>query len=197
MALLHVPHPIMSRLNSYLDYVDLSALRIYCEEHGVLHRYSKGECFLSEGEKGNYFALVSKGYFKFVVSDSDSDVSVVNFAFEGEFVADLINSFHGCHSEGSIIAGSQSDVYMISYSELKGWCKENMPEFVPSVSSALFRMLYTRYLDGYRMTPKERYIDFIRAYPDVLQIISLKELASYLHITPVYLSRIRKEVHRL
>ena len=61
----------------------------------------------------------------------------------------------------------------------------------------LLRMLYARYLDGYRMTPKERYIDFIRAYPDVLQIISLKELASYLHITPVYLSRIRKEVHRL
>lgn len=185
----------MTMFNSYLTHVDLGPLRTYCEEHGRLCRYSKGEAFLSEGETGHTFGLVAEGYFKYAVTDTAGDNVIVGFAFTGEFVSDFYNSFQGFNSEGSIIAGSQADVYLITFNELNKWSEQNMPEFEPAISTALYRMLYTRYLDSYRKTPKERYMDFIREHPDLLQVITLKELASYLRITPIYLSRIRKEVH--
>ncbi len=186
---------VMPQFNSYLDKIDLAALRDYCMEHGQSRSYSKGECFVSEGSTGHYFAVVSDGYFKYTITDSDGNIAVGGFAFTGEFVGDFYNSYNGDQSMVSIIAGNRAEVFMITFSELKEWCRGNMPDFVPALSGALFRMLYERYIDSYRKTPKERYMDFIKAYPDVLQVITLKDLASYLHITPIYLSRLRKEVH--
>ena len=46
----------------------------------------------------------------------------------------------------------------------------------------------------YSLTPEERYIDIITRCPDLLKLITLKELASYLLIRPETLSRIRRKV---
>jgi CRP-like cAMP-binding protein len=46
-------------------------------------------------------------------------------------------------------------------------------------------------------SPEERYLKFISEYPDLLNRVSLKHLASFLGITPVSLSRIRKRVSDL
>ncbi len=43
-------------------------------------------------------------------------------------------------------------------------------------------------------TAEERYLEFIEEYPNLLQRIPLKYLASYLGVTPVSLSRIRNKV---
>ncbi len=48
--------------------------------------------------------------------------------------------------------------------------------------------------DLYRQTSKERYVELLNHCPDIFQHITLKELASYLQITPTHLSRIRKEI---
>lgn len=46
----------------------------------------------------------------------------------------------------------------------------------------------------YKLTPEERYVKLLERYPEVLQLISLKEIASYLKITPVHISRIRRKL---
>ncbi len=61
-----------------------------------------------------------------------------------------------------------------------------------SLNGILFNEIYVRYLELYRKTPTERYIDLINQYPQIFDIVSLRDIASYLLITPVYLSRIRK-----
>lgn len=58
----------------------------------------------------------------------------------------------------------------------------------------LFSQTYSRYLDIYRLTPEERYKELLERCPDILQLISLKELASYLKITSVHMSRIRRKI---
>lgn len=55
-------------------------------------------------------------------------------------------------------------------------------------------IVYSRYTDFYRLTPEERYRQLIRRSPDLLQLISIKEIPSYLRITPTHMSRIRKMV---
>lgn len=63
-----------------------------------------------------------------------------------------------------------------------------------AVNGALFSEIYSRYLELYRKTPTERYLDLITLYPQILDIVSLRDIASYLLVTPVYLSRIRKNL---
>ncbi len=63
-----------------------------------------------------------------------------------------------------------------------------------SINGVLFSEIYSRYLELYRKTPTERYLDLINQCPQIMDIVSLKDLASYLLVTPVYLSRIRRNL---
>ena len=54
--------------------------------------------------------------------------------------------------------------------------------------------LYERMLQLYACTPQERYETLLRRCPELLNIVALKELASYLRVRPETLSRIRGRV---
>ena len=49
-------------------------------------------------------------------------------------------------------------------------------------------------IDLYTKTPKERYEKMLERCPQMFEIFSLKDIASFLNITPIYLSRIRKKL---
>ena len=55
-------------------------------------------------------------------------------------------------------------------------------------------MVYCRDLDHYRYTAHSRDRRLIERCPQVVQMLSLKDIASFLNVTPVYLSKIRKEI---
>ena len=57
---------------------------------------------------------------------------------------------------------------------------------------ALFDNTYDRYIDLRIKSAKERYMDLIYRHKDLLTMFSLKDIASFLNITPTHLSRIRK-----
>ncbi len=63
-----------------------------------------------------------------------------------------------------------------------------------TISDALFIDIYQRHLEIYRKSPTERYLDLITKYPEIMDIVTLREIASYLLVTPIYLSRIRKKL---
>jgi hypothetical protein len=62
------------------------------------------------------------------------------------------------------------------------------------IAETLLWEVYDRMISMYSLTPEERYIDIITRCPDLLKLITLKELASYLLIRPETLSRIRRKV---
>ena len=67
-------------------------------------------------------------------------------------------------------------------------------EALQELSKMIICQTYDRLIDLYKKSPKERYLYLIKSCPEILQQITLKELASYLKITPTYLSRIRKSL---
>lgn len=68
------------------------------------------------------------------------------------------------------------------------------PNFLKDATSAIFSELYKRYVNILKKTPTERYIELLNDHPQLFDIVPLQEIASYLLITPVYLSRIRKSI---
>lgn len=183
-----------SRFNIYDQTIDLSIIKEYCRENGRSAHYSKDDVFVQQGCVGKYLGVVESGYFKYTTLTSSGNEAVVGFAFEGEIVADYYNSFNRLPSEVTIKAGVDSLVSQIRTPEARNVFYASFDGNLSAVNGALFSEIYSRYLELYRKTPRERYIDLITLYPQILDIVSLRDIASYLLVTPVYLSRIRKNL---
>ena len=181
-------------MNKYKTLVDLKPLSDFCRQYGRLCRYAKGEVFVQEGSIGKYFGFVETGYFKYTTITTEGNEAVVGFAFEGEGICDFNNSFQGIPSEVSIVAGSNSVISQLNFIEAKNIVETHLNGLQISIRGELFREIYHRHLDLYRKSPTERYVELINRHPDIFNIVTMREIASYLLITPVYLSRIRKKL---
>lgn len=179
----------MAQFNSYIDALDISAATNFCQENGVLCPYKKDERFLQQGSVARYAALVVDGYFKFTTLNELGDEAVINSAFPGQFITDLHSSADGGSSEMSIIAGADSKVLRVSLKSFKEVCTTSFTlEY-----KALFKMTLLRHLNIYRKTPQQRYLDLCNEYPEIIKTVALKDIASFLLITPNHLSRIRRK----
>ena len=182
--------------NTYKEDLDLEFLRRYCMEHGEERTLLRGETLEEAGEPAQWVAYVEQGCFKYMVyNDEDGKDYCTGFAFEGEFVADFPYCLDGDLSEVSIEAGMPCRVRVISGEELQRLF-DSSPEMAQKnvqLLKNLFKMVYARNLDHYRFTARTRYRHLIDRCPQVVQLLSLRDIASFLNITPIYLSKIRKE----
>ena len=55
-------------------------------------------------------------------------------------------------------------------------------------------MAFMRLHNLYRKSPRQRYVELCEQYPQVVETVTLKDLSSFLLITPNHLSRIRREL---
>ena len=62
------------------------------------------------------------------------------------------------------------------------------------ITESIFAMVYKRYVDLYALTPQQRYNNLICRHPDLFNSFSLKDIASFLKITPTHLSRLRRNI---
>jgi len=57
-----------------------------------------------------------------------------------------------------------------------------------------FVKLQKRVLQNISVSAEERYLDFLQNYPDLFNRISNVQIASYIGVTPEFLSKIRKSL---
>lgn len=165
----------MAQFNQYDSLIDLTAIKDYCHENGRIVHYSKDDVFVQQGCLAKYLGVVESGYFKYTTLTSSGNDAVVGFAFEGEIVADYHNSFNGLPSEVTIIAETDfsiSNTRSVLYASFDG--------NFSAVNGTLFREIYSRYLELHHKTPTEKYLDLITSYPQILDIVSLRNIASFL-----------------
>ena len=185
----------MAQINNFLSHIDLEAVRAYCLTNGKTVHYVKGDCFAEAGRIGRYAGLVKSGYFKYCAPTDKGDDAVTGFSFADECIMDFTQSFiFGKPSKISITAGCDADVIQVSLRALRDYVTINYPDFIPHVSAVLLEEAYGRYLNLYQKSPSERYLELIKKSPEVLERVTLRDIASFLLITPTYLSRLRKKL---
>ena len=183
--------------NTYKEGLDLEVLRRYCVEHGEERMMERGETLEDVGEPAQWVAFVERGCFKYMVhNDEEGKDYCTGFAFEGEFVADFPYCLDGDASEVTIEADMPCQVRIISGAELQRLfdTDPSMAKMDVKILKNLFKMVYCRDLDHYRYTARGRYRRLLERCPQVVQMLSLKDIASFLKISPSYLSTLRKEM---
>ena len=179
-----------SQFNSYIDYLDLTAATDFCRGKGTPWHYKKEERFVQQGTMSHYAALVVSGYFKVTTLNDSGDEAVINFVFPGQFITDFHSSLHGETSQFSIIAGTDCEVLRVPLKTFKEFLSPSLLDEYRS----LFNMVFMRLLNLYRKSPRQRYVELCEQYPQIVGTVTLKDLSSFLLITPNHLSRIRREL---
>ncbi len=186
-----------SNFNTYYDNIDSRFWRNLCVEKGELRHYEKGELFAEEGHIAKYLGYIKSGSLKYVVYAPDGSEKVIGLEFAGEFVADFPFALYGKKSRVSIVAVTQCEIYCISAREIGILMKSDAKLYrhIAESCMALFDTTYNRYIDLHIKSAKQRYDELVEKHEDIFSIFSLKDIASFLNITPTYLSRLRNVKH--
>jgi CRP-like cAMP-binding protein len=158
-----------------------------------------GEYLLREGDICRYEAFVTKGCLKTYYQDKDGLEHILDFSIEEWWADDLYSFFTQTASKSNIKALENTDVLQISKNNLELLYKE-IPNF-----ERFFRILFQNayitqreQINSILAAPaEERYLLFIKKKPYAEKRFSQKDIASYLGITPQFLSAMKKKIRQL
>ena len=179
--------------NTYIKNIDSDFWRDLCVREGTLLHFERGEEFVTVGEVARYIGYIRSGLMKYVAYSDNGTGHVVGLEYEGEFVADFPFSLYGKTSRVSIVAAAACEIYCYPVSEIANRLENDntLRNAVHHSTEAVFSTLYDRYIDLYCKTPQQRYDELITHYPDLFKRFPLRDISSFLNITPTHLSRLR------
>jgi len=152
----------------------------------------KGEILLKEGEICREFYVSEKGYLR-TWCHKDEAIINLNFTFEGSFTTNLKSITARESSESNIEAGENASVWVFNLDAMSERFN-SPPQIVTFVRRLAIHILLIadEHNNLFKLyTPTERYRYIEKNNPELLQRISLSQIASYLGVARETLSRIR------
>ena len=148
---------------------------------------------LSEGQTAQRLFFIRKGGVRAWYSHKGNELTA-QFFFEGEAAASLESFLHDLPSTFTLEAIEDCDMMVLNKADFqhlmataptfREWCYQ----------TALNKMIVHthRLLSFIQHNPQQRYEELLSQQPQLLQRVAQHYVASYLGITPVSLSRIRR-----
>ena len=169
-----------------------------CGDLYTLKKVTKNELLLSEGEICMDTFFVEKGLLRMYSLDRNGKEHIIQFAPENWLISDRSSLNFNQKSKYYIEAIEDSEVFLLSKDFFTSMV-EKFPQTAENNDMLLqkhIRNLQNRVNSLLADTAEERYMTFIKMYPDILLRVPQWMVASYLGITPESLSRVRKELAR-
>lgn len=161
-------------------------------------KIKKGELLLSIGDIASYTYKVRSGCLRSYVIDDAGKEHILQFAPEGWIIGDMDSSTNNKPSVIFIDAIEESEVAFIPTAALGDFHsldKEMLANMAIKLRNNLI-VTNKRVISLLSATAKDRYISFTETYPTLVQRLPLKLIASYIGITPEYLSDLRRKLSK-
>lgn len=160
------------------------------------HRlFRKRQYVLQEGNVCTQLNFVVRGCLRMYKIDDQGNTHILQFAAENQWINDL-GSFHSIKpSELNIDALEDTVVLQISRDDLIS-LYFHAPKFdriFRVLTENSFVRLQERLLQNISSTAEERYQSFLEVYPHLVNRLSQVQIASFLGISPEFLSRLRNK----
>ena len=157
---------------------------------------SKGQTILNAGQSTLYKYYVYSGCLRTYFLDDEGKEHTIQFAVKDWWISDYTAFYSGKKSILHIECIQNAEIYKLS--------KENLEKLyleVPLVEryfrikmESFFASFQRRIISELAMSGTEKYLAFLKTYPQIEKNIKNYHLASYLGITTESLSRIRNDV---
>lgn len=170
----------------------------HCSNFYEPKKVVKNEFLLQEGDVCNATYFVEKGLLRMYSIDKNGKEHIIQFAPEKWLISDRSSLYFNEKSKYYIEAVEDSEVLLLK-NDFFSNISLSFPNSAGNNDLLLqkhIRNLQNRVNSLMAETAEERYMNFIKMYPDILLRVPQWMVASYLGITPESLSRVRKELAR-
>jgi len=161
-------------------------------------KLKKKQYALQEGEICRYEYFVNQGCLRTYSIDEKGHEHTVQFAIEDWWTGDMYSFLTKTPARYTIEALEPSELLCLEKNAL-----EMLYLKIPKFEKFFRHLLQNAYVAGQQriiesmsLTADDRYCNFIERYPEMEKRIPLKQIASFLGITPESLSRIRNQYAR-
>jgi len=184
---------IIEHLRKYID-LNESEILIFNQLTVTLHLKKKG--FINKENticKNLYF--VEKGCLRMFLVNKKGVEQITQFALDGWWISDYQSFINNSPSDYSIQAIEDSRIILIDNQNL-----EILLSKIPRMER-YFRIMMQKAVAGaqlrskllYEMSKEEFYLHFSTSFPEFMMRVPQYMIASYLGLTPEYLSELRKK----
>ncbi len=187
---------LIEHLQSFipLDVIELNMILSKATKKTVKRK----QMLVQEGFVCKYYTFVLKGCFRMYALDERGNEHNLQFAAENDWISDLDSFYSGKPSKlfieaiesGVIIQIEQQDLYSLFTHIPK------LNRIFKVIVEHKFIEFQNRVLQNISSTAEQRYLNFLEQYPPIVQRIPNTQIASYLGITPEFLSKIRKDLSK-
>jgi len=160
---------------------------------------ANGEFLLREGDVCKYESFVVKGCLKTYYLDEMGIEHIIDFSIEEWWADDLYSLLTQTPSRSNIKAIEDTDVLQIGKTDLE-LLYQKIPKF-ERFFRILFQNAYITQREQINLalsaSARERYLLFVKKKPYAEKRFSQKDIASYLGVTPQFLSVLKKKLGRV
>lgn len=189
-------NPNLIFLNSFLDvseetFSKLTGIATY-------KKLRAGELIARPGEIPSKIYMLTTGMMRAYLSTENGKEFNKNFFMPFSFVGALTALIQNQPSKLTYEALTECNVYEVNFHDIEQLCKEDIT--ISNLYNRILEHVYIRYeerqLELISLDAKDRYLALRKKIPKIDELIPQYQIASYLSITPVQLSRIRRKIKK-
>lgn len=159
-------------------------------------KIKKGQFLSHEGAISRCTNFVIEGSIRTYFIDLNGQEHIVQFAIEGWWISDLNSFIMQVPATFNVQAIEDSTVLELAYENLE-LLYEKIPKlerYFRILTQRAFVAFQQRIIQNISMTAEDRYLSFVKKYPKIEVRIPQRLVASYLGISPEFLSKIKKRL---
>lgn len=185
---------IIDYVSNYIN-LDNSEIETFKSLTGY-KKLRKRQFLVEQGEVCRYENFVINGCLRCYYVDREGDEHIVQFAVENWWIADLQSFLTQSPAQFNVDAIEPSELIQIEYQHLQQLYREvpKFERFFRLIIQNAFVASQRRIIASFSRDAESRYLEFKQRYPDIEQRVPQYMIASYLGITPEFLSKIRKRL---
>lgn len=170
--------------------VEMEGLLASC----YLKSYQPRQYLSRQGEVSDFVFFINKGITRSTIVDHAGEEHTIHFAMENQFIADYSSFLQKKPAANSLQAIEPTEVVVMPRSSIE-WGYTNLTQgdkMGRVIAEFYFIYLDNRLKNNYAYSPAERYATISSVFPGIHNRVPQHMIASYLGISPVHLSRLKK-----
>lgn len=159
-------------------------------------QFKKNDVVVKEGDIQTNFYVLRSGIMKSYYFDKNGKNYIRNFFTKMSTTGDVGALLTGKPAKLYYDCFTDCELYAVNYKEFMKLVNEDhqFSKMFGSMLSKIILIFESKIYDLSVLNATERYLKLRQELPDIEKLVPQYHIASYLNITPVQLSRIRKEL---
>jgi len=157
---------------------------------------ARKEFLLQAGNVAKHINFIHAGALKAYYLDVKSDENIIMLAVDDWWITDMYSFTSGNPAMQFISAIEDTEIFQLQKNDFD-LLLVKIPAF-----ERFFRILMQnayvreqlRVIQNLSMPAEERYLNFLKKYPQLVQRVTQKQIASYIGVSPEFLSAMRKRM---